>query len=109
MDTDNGKWTSSHMSLLFTQDEIEGPHMYNPLNGTQFSPPVVKFVEPVDDFINSMLSFNRNQPYSREEWLLSDDELFEEQGFYNGLLGVYIDCDSMTEKVNQYLDDMMGE
>ncbi len=61
-------------------------------------------VEPVDEFISTMLSYSRFHPSLASEWLLEDQEMFYECGVYSQGIGEYVDLDQIVEDIDRLME-----
>ncbi|AGN51685.1 hypothetical protein VPLG_00246 [Vibrio phage eugene 12A10] len=99
---DNRKpWKPSVLSI-WTRDIAELPEVY-PYELTQNIPS--ESVEPVDKFIESMLAYERFHPSHASEWLISEEDLFMEQGLYSNGLSEYIDIDKLVDDLDNRMED----
>jgi len=98
---DNLKPYKPSVLSLFTRDLCELPEVY-PYDMAQNVPE--QAVEPVDTFINTMLSYSRFHPSVASEWLISDEEMFWDQGLYSQGIGDYVDLDQIVDDIDRLME-----
>lgn len=100
--SDNMKPYKPSVLSLFTRDLCELPEVY-PYEMAQNVPE--QAVESVDEFIDAMLSYSRFHPSEASEWLLDDEELFLDQGMYNGgMCYDQLDLDKIVEDIDKLME-----
>lgn len=101
--SDNMKPYKPSVLSLFTRDLCELPEVY-PYDMTQNVPE--QSVEPVDEFIDAMLSYSRFHPSEASEWLLDSEEMLHDCGIYNCGLGGYVDLDQIVEGIDNLMEGL---
>lgn len=99
--SDNMKPYKPSVLSLFTRDLCELPEVY-PYDMSQNVPE--QAVQPVDTFINTMLSYSRFHPSVASEWLLEDEEMFHGCGMYSQGIGEYVDLDQIVEDIDGIME-----
>jgi len=61
-------------------------------------------VEPVDVFIDQMLTYTRFHPSQASEWLLEDGIMFAEAGIYSEDTFGYVDIDDIVRLVDETME-----
>ena len=99
---DNRKpWKPSVLSI-WTRDIAELPEVY-PYELTQNIPS--ESVTPVDKFITQMLAYERPYPSRASEWLISEEEMFDDQGLYSNGISEEVDIDKLLEDLDNRMED----